>query len=460
MNTTQAHDAERFYQLLTQHHPKLWYAHAESLWHAKIESDEGLAVYGQGLSPVAAMEAALSAPTVEAERGRAASRSEWDSAHGYVATTDFREFQPEPAVAATTQTSALFTTEVVAELWSSVPSQVLYLDELKLFANAVLARAFERAPVLGLMWYEPYSGKARFAGMADTVEVNTARTATLLYAWPTEQGLSDEQQALMHMLAQHNVVPPNDYWGLLSMHVLAVMERAASEKTVVRLRKELSARGAQIDTESLAFFEDSVPFAEYLAEQLKDPDVRARYLAARERLNEVLAAKPNAVAANSSEVGITCLEKMRVTMVRLGVYRGGGLEWFGTNLESNIFELCAGVLTMLKSISQQPPVVGRLADVLAYGWQCVPSDPNTQMILAGLHHENMGDMEGRYKAMLAAAPSSGYVVKEADIVEKIAQMLERDSEQALELGYERFGRYSQECAEKVRATLVLKGADE
>jgi len=115
---------------------------------------------------------------------------------------------------------------------------------------------------------------------------------------------------------------------------------------------------------------------------------------------------------------------------------------------------------MLKSISQQPPVVGRLADVLAYGWQCVPSDPNTQMILAGLHHENMGDMEGRYKAMLAAAPSSGYVVKEADIVEKIAQMLERDSEQALELGYERFGRYSQECAEKVRATLVLKGADE
>jgi hypothetical protein len=286
------------------------------------------------------------------------------------------------------------------------------------------------------------------------------------------------------MLAQHNVVPPEDYWGLLSMHVLSVMERSAADKAVERLRKELDARGILVDREwlakahgaraegfastgdvqaligrhlderHLAFVEGSVPFAEYLAEQLQDPDVRARYLVARESYNALRDGDPSAIGASSADVGVACLEQMRATMVRLGVYRGGGLEWFGVNLESNIFELCAGALKMLQSISKEPPVVGRLADVLAYGWQCVPSEPNTQMILAGVHHDNMGDMEGRYKAMLAAAPSSGYVVTEASVVEKIAQMLERDSEQALALGYERFGRYSKECAEKVRAMLA------
>jgi len=34
----------------------------------------------------------------------------------------------------------------------------------------------------------------------------------------------------------------------------------------------------------------------------------------------------------------------------------------------------------------------------------VPVEPTEEMIIAGCNHANMGDMAGRYKAMLAAAP--------------------------------------------------------
>lgn len=39
------------------------------------------------------------------------------------------------------------------------------------------------------------------------------------------------------------------------------------------------------------------------------------------------------------------------------------------------------------------------------GWQLVPKEPNEAMVVAGCRHENMGDMRGRYLAMLSAAPS-------------------------------------------------------
>lgn len=34
----------------------------------------------------------------------------------------------------------------------------------------------------------------------------------------------------------------------------------------------------------------------------------------------------------------------------------------------------------------------------------VPREPTEAMVIAGCRHENMGDMAGRYKAMIAAAP--------------------------------------------------------
>lgn len=40
------------------------------------------------------------------------------------------------------------------------------------------------------------------------------------------------------------------------------------------------------------------------------------------------------------------------------------------------------------------------------GWQLVPEQPTEEMLAAGCQYEPMGDMEGRYRAMLAAAPSA------------------------------------------------------
>jgi hypothetical protein len=37
-------------------------------------------------------------------------------------------------------------------------------------------------------------------------------------------------------------------------------------------------------------------------------------------------------------------------------------------------------------------------------WVIVPREPTEAMVVAGCRHENMGDMAGRYKAMLASAP--------------------------------------------------------
>lgn len=39
----------------------------------------------------------------------------------------------------------------------------------------------------------------------------------------------------------------------------------------------------------------------------------------------------------------------------------------------------------------------------AAGYVIAPKEPTEEMLIAGVHHENMGDMAGRYKAMLAAA---------------------------------------------------------
>ena len=50
--------------------------------------------------------------------------------------------------------------------------------------------------------------------------------------------------------------------------------------------------------------------------------------------------------------------------------------------------------------------VGRciIAAVEAAGWRVVPEEPTEEMVIAGCRHEEMGDMAGRYKAMLAARP--------------------------------------------------------
>jgi hypothetical protein len=40
------------------------------------------------------------------------------------------------------------------------------------------------------------------------------------------------------------------------------------------------------------------------------------------------------------------------------------------------------------------------------GYALVPIEPTEAMVVAGCNHENMGDMAGRYKAMIAAAPTA------------------------------------------------------
>ncbi|MBC8741854.1 hypothetical protein F6X40_35490 [Paraburkholderia sp. UCT31] len=37
-------------------------------------------------------------------------------------------------------------------------------------------------------------------------------------------------------------------------------------------------------------------------------------------------------------------------------------------------------------------------------WQWAPVEPTEEMVATGCRHENMGDMTGRYQAMLAVAP--------------------------------------------------------
>jgi hypothetical protein len=43
--------------------------------------------------------------------------------------------------------------------------------------------------------------------------------------------------------------------------------------------------------------------------------------------------------------------------------------------------------------------------VIDPAWQLVPKEPTFEMIKAGVQHELMGDMAGRYKAMLSASPT-------------------------------------------------------
>lgn len=48
------------------------------------------------------------------------------------------------------------------------------------------------------------------------------------------------------------------------------------------------------------------------------------------------------------------------------------------------------------------------ASIFAYveerGAKIVPLEPTEKMVIAGVHHENMGDMAGRYTSMLSASP--------------------------------------------------------
>jgi hypothetical protein len=51
-----------------------------------------------------------------------------------------------------------------------------------------------------------------------------------------------------------------------------------------------------------------------------------------------------------SEVGATCLEKLRPLMVRLGVYPGDGQECFAANLESNLYSLARATNGLLDAL--------------------------------------------------------------------------------------------------------------
>lgn len=55
-------------------------------------------------------------------------------------------------------------------------------------------------------------------------------------------------------------------------------------------------------------------------------------------------------------------------------------------------------------LHEEVPEVMKALDVA--GYVIVPKEPTEEMIIAGVLHENMGDMAGRYKAMLAAVPNT------------------------------------------------------
>lgn len=52
-------------------------------------------------------------------------------------------------------------------------------------------------------------------------------------------------------------------------------------------------------------------------------------------------------------------------------------------------------------------MTAHIAALEAAGWALMPVEPTEEMVVAGCRHENMGDMAGRYKAMLAVRPRLG-----------------------------------------------------
>jgi hypothetical protein len=69
-------------------------------------------------------------------------------------------------------------------------------------------------------------------------------------------------------------------------------------------------------------------------------------------------------------------------------------------------------------------------------WVMVPKEPTQEMITAGVHHDNMGDMAGRYRAMLSAAPPPPVTTREADAPNLNTTQDERDEWLKYDIGHE------------------------
>jgi hypothetical protein len=61
---------------------------------------------------------------------------------------------------------------------------------------------------------------------------------------------------------------------------------------------------------------------------------------------------PTQAAAADSQVGLSCLEKLRALMVRLGVFPGEGMELFAAQLEHNLYSTIRAANSLLDGITQ------------------------------------------------------------------------------------------------------------
>ncbi len=56
------------------------------------------------------------------------------------------------------------------------------------------------------------------------------------------------------------------------------------------------------------------------------------------------------------------------------------------------------------SVTADAAITAFLVAAAEQGWHMRPDEATEEMAVAGCRHENMGDMAGRYGAMLAASP--------------------------------------------------------
>ena len=65
-----------------------------------------------------------------------------------------------------------------------------------------------------------------------------------------------------------------------------------------------------------------------------------------------------------------------------------------------LIEEMAKIVYGIKGLSKDRHVIAAIRRLNQLGFAIVPRVPSEKMLLAGIYHKNMGDMEGRYIAMI------------------------------------------------------------